>query len=157
MTGRIAGDDRDCRGARIDGRPPAPFQMIGGEVQHRREHAIQIELVHLADLLSLGRLEHRIGGDGVRLPAADAKPSHLSAGQIEDGLGRRTAVAVENEPDFARQLLGVLARDANDAAAAGGFALPLTTIHCWSISGTRAMVPTSPETMRSFIRCRGST
>ncbi len=51
--------------------PSAAIQPLGGEVQHRREHAVQVGLLHLLTRQSLGRLEQGVGGDGVGLPAAE--------------------------------------------------------------------------------------
>ena len=153
----------DFRSARW---PSAAVGPLDGEIQHRREDVVQIRLLHVLTVFPLGRLEHRIGSDRVRLPAAETeRPSN--AGDVELGLGRRAALVFEAQPDFARRLPGILRLNVDyatdvwglavGAGAAGARSCDSSVTHCWSISGTITTLPTSPAANASFVRSCGST
>ena len=106
MARRVAGDCRNRRGSWIDGRSSA-FQSLGGKVERRREHAVQIELIDLAALFSLGRLEHRRVGDGIRLPLADIQLADPKVADSKHHCVWRATVLLELNIDAIRHLFHV--------------------------------------------------
>ena len=122
MSGRVAGQHGHRIASGHRPKSPAVVEPFGGEVGHRREHAMHVGLLDFALLQSRGRLEKRVGRNGVRLPTVEVELPCTPANR-EGGRGGRPAVVGEAEPDFARIFRLVLGHDADGAAAGRGFVL----------------------------------
>ena len=112
VAGRVAGDRPKSAIGCAASTPAADRspQPVGGEVQHRREHAVQVELVDLAmrRLLPRAARTAAIGGDGIRLPAANAKPVPRTPAKAKSAAAGVRPSSGERKPNFARHLLRVL-------------------------------------------------